>query len=619
MLRQPKQPKKKPKYQSTIKRTLHYFLKANWKYKWYAIALLIVTPIVIFVRQILSPLVIANVIGILSSAGPEDFINNGNIFQIPLVQKILPQGIFLFLCQLVGSAIFGNLRVYLVWKMELLTINDLSIQCFDTINNQSMQFHSDRFSGSLTAQVGRFTRAYERLTDQFIFNIVPLVITFSSIFIILMNRAPMFAIGLMFFSTVFAIVSSRSFKKIGKCNEREAAAQTRQTGQLTDSITNILSVKSYAQENFERARYTKYQGETLAAGEASMRATIQRDVLFDSIFLLIDVLMIGFIVIGAPVFALPVATVILIFQYSQTILINLWDVSSIFKNFTRVFGDAHEMTVILDTVDTVVDEKGAKKLIVGNGSIYFDHINFKHADAKEDIFNDFDLKIKPGERVGLAGLSGSGKTTLTKLLLRFADVDAGAITIDDQNIRKVTQHSLRKNIAYVPQEASLFHRTIAENIAYAKPDATMEKIKHAAKLANAAEFIEKLPNGYETMVGERGIKLSGGQRQRIAIARAILKDAPILVLDEATSALDSESESLIQEALLRLMHGRTSIVVAHRLSTISSLDRIVVLDNGKIIEQGSHDELLKLKDGQYKKLWNRQSGAFIEESKTAVK
>ena len=503
--------------------------------------------------------------------------------------------------------------------MELLTINDLSIQCFDTINNQSMQFHSDRFSGSLTAQVGRFTRAYERLTDQFIFNIVPLVITFSSIFIILMNRAPMFAIGLMFFSTVFAIVSSRSFKKIGKCNEREAAAQTRQTGQLTDSITNILSVKSYAQENFERARYTKYQGETLAAGEASMRATIQRDVLFDSIFLLIDVLMIGFIVIGAPVFSLPVATVILIFQYSQTILVNLWDVSSIFKNFTRVFGDAHEMTVILDTVDTVVDEKGAKKLIVDKGAINFDHINFKHADAKEDIFNDFDLKIKPGERVGLAGLSGSGKTTLTKLLLRFADVDAGAIKIDDQNIRKVTQHSLRKNIAYVPQEASLFHRTIAENIAYAKPDATMEEIKHAAKLANAAEFIEKLPNGYETMVGERGIKLSGGQRQRIAIARAILKDAPILVLDEATSALDSESESLIQEALLRLMHGRTSIVVAHRLSTISSLDRIVVLDNGKIIEQGSHDELLKLKDGQYKKLWNRQSGAFIEESKSAVK
>ena len=607
-----KQPKKKPKYKSTIGRTLHYFLKANKNYKWLALGVFIVTPIVIFVRTILAPLVVANIIDILSSARPEDFINPGNIFQIPLVQKVLPQGIFLILCQLIGSSILGNLRVYLVWKMELLTINDLSIQCFDTINNQSMQFHSDRFSGSLTAQVGRFTRAYERFTDSIIFNIVPLIVTFSSIFIILINRAPTFAILLMIFSAVFAVVSSRSFKRIGECNEKEAAAQNKQTGQLTDSITNIISVKSYAQENYERTRYTKFQAETLAAGENSMRATIHRDVIFDSIFLLIDLIMIAFIVVGAPVMALPVSTVILIFQFSQTILMNLWDVSSIFKNFTRVFGDAHEMTVILDTVDTVVDEKGAKKLIVDKGGITFDHITFTHADAKESIFKDFNLELKPGERIGLAGLSGSGKTTLTKLLLRFADVDEGVIKIDDQNIRKVTQHSLRKNIAYVPQEASLFHRTIAENIAYAKPDASMEEIKHAAKLANAAEFIEKLPNGYETMVGERGVKLSGGQRQRIAIARAILKDAPILVLDEATSALDSESEALIQEALLRLMHGRTSIVVAHRLSTISSLDRIVVLENGKIIEQGPHEELLKNPNGQYKKLWSRQSGAFVE-------
>jgi multidrug ABC transporter, ATPase/permease protein len=610
-----KQPKKKPKYKSTIRRTLYYFLKANSKYKWLALGVLIITPIVIFVRTILAPLVVANIIDILSSAKPEDFVNSGNIFQIPLVQKVLPQGIFLFLCQLIGSGVLSNLRVYLAWKMELLTINDLSIKCFDTVNNQSMQFHSDRFSGSLTAQVGRFTRAYERFADSIIFNIMPLIVTFSSIFVILINRAPSFAILLMIFSIIFAIVSSKSFKRIGECNEKEAAAQNKQTGQLTDSITNILSVKSYAQENYERSRYTKFQSETLAAGENSMRATIHRDVIFDSIFLLIYLLMIIFIVIGAPVMTLPISTVILIFQFSQTILMSLWDVSSIFKNFTRVFGDAHEMTIILDTVDTVVDEKGAKKLIVDKGAINFDHINFRHADAKEDIFHDFDLKIKPGERVGLAGLSGSGKTTLTKLLLRFADVDQGAIKIDDQNIRKVTQHSLRKNIAYVPQEASLFHRSIADNIAYAKPDATITEIQHAAKLANAAEFIEKLPNGYETMVGERGIKLSGGQRQRIAIARAILKDAPILVLDEATSALDSESESLIQEALLRLMHGRTSIVVAHRLSTISSLDRIIVLDNGQIIEQGSHDELLKIKGGQYKKLWSRQSGAFVEETK----
>jgi len=222
------------------------------------------------------------------------------------------------------------------------------------------------------------------------------------------------------------------------------------------------------------------------------------------------------------------------------------------------------------------------------------------------------LQIKPGERIGLVGVSGSGKTTLTKLLLRFADVEKGEITIDGQNIKKVTQESLRKNIAYVPQETSLFHRSIAENIAYGKPDASQAEIEHAAKLANADEFIKDLPNGYETLVGERGVKLSGGQRQRIAIARAILKDAPILVLDEATSALDSESEALIQGALKELIKDRTSIVIAHRLSTVMNLDKIIVLKDGKIAEAGSHTELLK-KGGAYARLWSRQSGAFLDE------
>ena len=212
----------------------------------------------------------------------------------------------------------------------------------------------------------------------------------------------------------------------------------------------------------------------------------------------------------------------------------------------------------------------------------------------------------------MVGISGSGKTTLTKLLLRFADVQAGEILIDGQNIKDVRQVSLRENIAYVPQETALFHRSIADNIAYAHPDAPRDEIERAAKLANAHDFVKDLPDGYETLVGERGIRLSGGQRQRVAIARAILKDAPILVLDEATSALDSESEALIQDALEKLMKGRTSIVVAHRLSTVASMDRIVVLDDGKIIEQGTHEELLKKKNGAYHKLWSRQSGAFLD-------
>ena len=264
------------------------------------------------------------------------------------------------------------------------------------------------------------------------------------------------------------------------------------------------------------------------------------------------------------------------------------------------------------------DKARAKDIEVSKGAIKFDAIRFKHADAPRAIFDNFSLDVKAGERIGLVGLSGSGKTTLTKLLLRFADVEKGKIEIDGQDIKQVKQVSLREKIAYVPQDTALFHRSIAENIAYGKPDATMEEIKHAAELAHADEFIKDLPDGYETLVGERGVKLSGGQRQRISIARAILKDAPILVLDEATSALDSESEALIQDALDRLMKGRTSIVVAHRLSTIAGMDKIVVLEDGKIMEQGSHDALLKNKRGSYSRLWSRQSGAFLNKETDEV-
>ncbi len=243
--------------------------------------------------------------------------------------------------------------------------------------------------------------------------------------------------------------------------------------------------------------------------------------------------------------------------------------------------------------------------------ISFNDINFWYTDGnvKTQVFHDFNLTIPAGQRVGLVGVSGAGKTTLTKLLLRLADIQEGQILVDGQNIANVTQQSLRRQIAYVPQEALLFHRTIAENIAYGRPDATMDEIREAARSANALDFIEALPQGFDTITGERGIKLSGGQRQRIAIARAMLADCPILVLDEATSALDSESEAAVQEALARLMEGRTVIVVAHRLSTVANLDRIVVLSRGYIIEDGPHAELVA-KGGDYARLWNRQTGAF---------
>ena len=595
----PKTAKKERK--SAFRRTLHYYGIVFKKYKFYTLGGIVATPLVVLVRTTLIPLIFANMIDQIAAGIPNDQV-------IPV---LLPQAIALLACHIIGSCIIGWLRVYWVWKTELKSQYDLATMCFDTVCAQSMQFHSDRFSGSLVSQTNKFIGSFERFFDVVIFDILYLVSMLVSIMCVLIPRAPWFALGLIVFIVLYVLCSALCFKKIAHLSREWAEAENKQTGQLADSVSNILSVKSYGREAHERHRYANFNRASMNAGFAQMRATMKRDMGFNLVNIGIVAIIVLFMMIGQPIFGLSISTLILIVNYSMSIMSELWDVNNIFKNMNRVFGDAYEMTMILDTEKAVVDVPGAKELVTKKGELEFDNIRFKHHDAKEAIFDNFSLDIKPGERVGLVGVSGSGKTTLTKLLLRFADVEAGQIRIDGQDIAKVQQVSLRENIAYVPQETALFHRTIAENIAYAHPDASMDEIIRAAKLANADEFVKDLPDGYDTLVGERGIKLSGGQRQRIAIARAILKDAPILVLDEATSALDSESEALIQDALVKLMKGRTSIVVAHRLSTIASLDRIIVLDNGKIIEQGTHAELIA-KGGAYSKLWSRQSGAFLD-------
>ena len=586
---------------NVAKRTLYYYWQSSKKYKWYAIGTIISTPIVVLIRTTLIPLIFAEMIDAVSAGITEEQI-------IPV---LLPKGIALVALYLLGSAILGWLRVYWCWKYELLTLYDLGTVCFNAISAQSMQFHSDRFSGSLVSQTNKFIGSFERFFDLIIFDILYLISMIVFIMVVLFPRSPLFAVALLVLIALYVACSALTFKNISHLSKERAEAENKQTGQLADSVSNILSVKSYVRESNERHRYANYNRASYNAGIAQMNATMKRDLAFNFVNIGIIAVLVGFMMAGGPIFGLSVSTLILIVNYSMSIMSELWNVNNIFKHINRVFGDAFEMTQILDTKDDVKDIPGAKSLKVKKGEIEFDNIHFKHADAKEAIFDNFTLNIKPGERVGLVGISGSGKTTLTKLLLRFADVDAGEILIDGQNISEVQQISLRENIAYVPQETSLFHRTIAENIAYAKPDATEQEIVRAAKLANAHDFIMSLPDGYQTLVGERGIKLSGGQRQRVAIARAILKDAPILVLDEATSALDSESEALIQDALEKLMKGRTSIVVAHRLSTIASLDCIIVLENGKIIERGTHQQLLK-KNGAYHHLWSRQSGAFLD-------
>ena len=588
------------KFPQTWRRTMHYFWQANKKYRLLTFGAFITTPIV-YALKAFCLILMSDMIGIISLGLPFEELKN----------RLLPLALMLIGEELVRHSIIGPIMLYCVWEMEIRTMRDLSLQCFDSISAQSMQFHRNRFSGSLISQTNNFVSSYEKLADEFFWNIFPVILDVLLAIIILAPRAPLFTAILVGIVIVFIIVSFLWSKRLSKVNKEEAAAYNKRTGQLADAISNIGSVKSYANEKHEQKRFLSSLNSVYKISRRSLFENTKRNYCFDAIFLMINIGLIIFMLYGQNFFGLSVATIVLIINYSDTISGDLWSIHSVFKSLNRIFGDSHEMTLNLDLEDDVVDLPGATKLKVNSAEIKFDDITFKHQDAKTAIFKDFNLDIKPGERIGLVGVSGSGKTTLTKLLLRFADVNKGEISIDGQNIKYVTQDSLRKNIAYVPQETALFHRSVAENIAYGKPEATFSEIQRAARLANADEFIKVLPNGYETMVGERGVKLSGGQRQRIAIARAILKNAPILVLDEATSALDSESEVLIQEALRKLIKGRTAIVIAHRLSTVMDLDRIIVLKDGKIVESGPHTELLKA-GGTYAKLWSRQSGAFLD-------
>jgi ATP-binding cassette subfamily B protein len=308
---------------------------------------------------------------------------------------------------------------------------------------------------------------------------------------------------------------------------------------------------------------------------------------------------------------LTLGDIVLVQFYLVGIMGSLWSFGRVIRNIERSLADAHEMTVILLTPKLVTDAPHAKIFAPSSGAISFNAVSFGYEEST-NLFDKLTLDIKPGEKIGLVGPSGGGKTTITKLILRLSDLSSGEILIDSQNIAAVQQDSLREHIAFVPQEPILFHRTLADNIRYGNEHATDKELLQAAKFAHADEFISALPLKYETLVGERGVKLSGGQRQRVAIARAMLRNARILVLDEATSALDSESESLIQDALWKLMEGRTAIVIAHRLSTIQRMDRIIVLDKGQIAEEGTHNQLVA-KGGLYAKLWGHQSGGFLQE------
>lgn len=477
---------------------------------------------------------------------------------------------------------------------------------------KDQDFFSNQKIGSLTGKFIDFVNGHVGLQEALIFQTLRFILSFGVGVVIIFLHSPIMG-GIVLFLLIALLVQVRvsiRLRRTLRMARKDTIAEL--NGASADVISNSFTVKTFARESFEQHtiaqltnKYrTVYQKDfRWMSIEGSGRLLVMSIVQIIAIAVMADMLFSGLIELGVAIF---------IVAYLQRVAAQIFSLGDLVNGYDRIFIHSAPMTEILLSSNRIEDAPDAKRLAASKGEIVMQDLSYKYPDGEDPVLHDISLTIPAGQKVGLVGKSGSGKTTLTKLLLRFDDISGGSLAIDGHEVRSVTQESLRSTIAYVPQEALLFHRSLRENIAYGKLDATDDEIRQASKQAHALEFIDKLPNGFDTVVGERGVKLSGGQRQRIAIARAILKDAPILVLDEATSALDSESERLIQASLEQLMKGRTSVVIAHRLSTIAKLDRIVVLDDGKIVEDGSHAELIK-QDGVYAKLWQHQSGGFIEE------
>lgn len=512
----------------------------------------------------------------------------------------------------VVGAILNFIGFQAMANHESYVLAHLREETFSSLMKKDHHFFSNQKIGAMTSRYIDFVRNHIAIQDLFIIRTLSFILTVGSGVIILAFQSWIVALIVIGLVAVLVIEIRWSTKLRAPWRHERKTLVSEIHGAVADALTNNLIVRSFAGEQREINHLKSYTGR--------FTKIYKKDIGFvtaegSSRVALMVVVQIIAIAVSASMVAghtLTLAGAIFMLAYMQRIGSQLFILGDIIYGYDQALLDSQPMTEMLLTPNLVVDAADASKLVVSSPTITFDGVGYSYPDGKEEVLSNISTTIAAGQKVGMIGHSGAGKSTITQLLLRFSDVTKGSILIDGQDIRTISQASLRESIAYVPQEPMLFHRSLRENIAYGKTDATQAQIRRAAEQANALEFIEKLPRGFDTLVGERGVKLSGGQRQRIAIARAILKDAPILILDEATSALDSESEKLIQDALQKLMKGRTSIVIAHRLSTIAKLDRIIVLDNGTIVEDGTHANLLKQK-GIYASLWSHQSGGFIEE------
>ena len=573
--------------------TFRYWREQPWR-----TALIVALALSSAMADVLTPLYAGRLIDAVASGAASDDI----------VWSAALSSFWLLIALGVGStllrqAVFQNIIVF-----TLKMMNEIVSNAFYRVQRFSTDWHANSFAGSTVRKVTRGMWAVDLLNDTLLVALLPSVVMLVGATALLGLHWPMMGLVVGAGSVLYiAVTVAMSLGYVAPAARLGNAWDTRMGGALADSVSCNAVVKAFGAETREEARLARVVDKwrnrtrrtwvrgTLNGGlQGAMLVAMQAGILGVSLLLWSR----NEASVGDITFAL---TMFFMLQG------HLRDVGMHIRNLQRSVNDMEELVALEKQPLGVEDRPGAGEIRVTAGEIRFEDVTFRYGQHDTALYENFSVRIAPGERIGLVGHSGSGKTTFIKLIQRLYDVNGGRITIDGQDIAQAKQSSLRGQIAIVQQEPVLFHRTLAENIAYARPGATQAEIEQAARLASAHDFIMALPKGYATLVGERGVKLSGGERQRVAIARAFLADAPILILDEATSSLDSESEVLIQQAMDRLMEGRTTLVVAHRLSTVRALDRLLVMDHGRVIEEGSHEALIRLKNGLYRRLFERQA------------